>query len=74
MRASMVGTTIALVTCSVRTVSSQTLGSKLRRNTSRRPAKRFDSRLATPATWYGGTATSTVSSGLALANSTVPSR
>jgi hypothetical protein len=38
----------------------------------RRPRYRLLSRFASPATWYGGTLTSTASSGPAPANSTVP--
>ncbi len=74
MRASIVGTTIAFVMRSWRTVSSQTAGSKARRYTSRRPANVFESMFAIPATWYGGTATSTASSSPAPPNSTEPRR
>ena len=70
-RPNIVGTTMALVIPSRTIVCTHVAGSKLSRYTILRPAYVDDSTAATPAMWYGGTATSAASSSSALPSSTV---
>ena len=67
----MVGTTMAWVTPSARTRSTQTRGSKVSTCTTRRPEYVDDRTEEMPAMWYGGTLTMAASSSPAPANSTV---